>query len=267
MIGSRKWGLAPSPQWNSVPQEKRGWRRCLSPFSTQRACAELVYCVGMNYFAHALPFLDRPHFVAGTAVPDWLMVADRKVRVRSKHVEPFCDDADPVVAQTAAGIRRHLSDDARFHATRAFAETSLELTVRSRDALGGETGLRPAFLGHLLTEVLLDAALVAEAPGRLVEYYRALDGVDPGRVEAAVNRMAPRPTERLALFIELFRRERVLWDYLEDGRLMVRMNQVMRRVRLDDLPEEFAATLPDARKLVSERKGELLEEPRTCVTE
>ena len=32
----------------------------------------------MNYFAHALPFLDRPYFVAGTAVPDWLTVADRR---------------------------------------------------------------------------------------------------------------------------------------------------------------------------------------------
>ena len=79
----------------------------------------------MNYFAHALPFLDRPYFVAGTAVPDWLAVADRKVRLRSKHVEAFLDDADPYVAEVAAGILQHLRDDARFHATRAFAETSL----------------------------------------------------------------------------------------------------------------------------------------------
>ncbi len=71
--------------------------------------------------------------------------------------------------------------------------------------------------------------------------------------------MAARPTERLALFIELFRRERVLWDYLEDGKLMVRLDQVMRRVGLDDLPEDFAAILPAARELVAERKNALLE--------
>ena len=145
----------------------------------------------MNYFAHALPFLDRPYFVAGTAVPDWLAVADRKVRLRSKHAEAFLDDADPCVAEVAAGILQHLRDDAQFHATRAFAETSLELTARVRDALGGETGLRPAFLGHLLVELLLDAALVADDPGRLTAYYRVLDEVDAQRVEAAVNRMAP----------------------------------------------------------------------------
>ena len=213
----------------------------------------------MNYFAHALPFLDRPYFVAGTGVPDWLTVADRRVRIRSKHAEAFLNDADPCTAEVAAGALQHLRDDTRFHETRSFAETSLELTARVRDALGGETGLRPAFLGHLLTELLLDAALIADDPGRLTEYYQVLDQLDPQQIEAAVSRMAPRPTRQLALFVELFRRERVLWDYREDGRLMVRLGQIFRRVRLDPLPEHFAAILPAARMLVAERKRALLE--------
>ena len=125
--------------------------------------------------------------------------------------------------------------------------------------MSGETGLRPAFLGHLLVELLLDAALVADDPSRLTEYCRVLEEVDAPRVEAAVNRMAPRPTERLAVFIDLFRRERILWDYLEDGKLMVRLNQIMRRVGLEPLPGHFAAILPVARKLVTERKRLLLE--------
>ena len=218
----------------------------------------------MNYFAHALPFLNRPYFVAGTAVPDWLTVADRKVRLRSKHVEAFLEDADPCVAEVAGGILQHLRDDARFHATRAFAETSLELTVAVRDALAGETGLRPAFLGHLLVELLLDAALVADDPSRLTEYERVLEEVDARRVESAVNRMAPRPTERLATFIDLFRRERILWDYLDDGKLMVRLNQIMRRVGLPLLPPEFAAVLPSARALVARQQDELLAGSGDC---
>ena len=213
----------------------------------------------MNYFAHALPFLDRPYFVAGTGVPDWLTVADRRVRIRSKHAKAFLNDADPCTAEVAAGVLQHLRDDARFHETRAFAETSLELTARVRDALGGETGLRPAFLAHLLTELLLDAVLIADDPSRLTKYYQVLDQIDPQRIEAAVNRMAPRPTRRLAAFVELFRRERVLWDYQEDGKLMVRLGQILRRVRLSPLPDHFAALLPAARLLVAERKGALLE--------
>jgi hypothetical protein len=213
----------------------------------------------VNYFAHALPFLDRPYFVAGTAVPDWLTVADRQVRIRSKYAEAFLNDADPCLAELAAGVLQHLRDDARFHQTRAFAETLLELTVRVRDALGGESGLRPAFLGHLLTELLLDAALIADDPDRLSEYYRVLDRLDPRQIEAAVNRMALRPTRRLAPFIEIFCRERVLWDYLDDGKLVVRLGQVLRRVRLEPLPGNFAALLPAARKLLAEQKGALLE--------
>ena len=154
---------------------------------------------------------------------------------------------------------QHLRDDARFHESRAFAETSLELSVRVRDALGGETGLRPGLSRPLLVEVLLDAALIADHPERLTEYYRALETVDAQRVEAAVNLMAPRPTQRLAIFIGHFCRERILWNYLEDDKLMMRLNQVMRRVRLAPLPDEFAAVLPAARELVSGRKGELLE--------
>ena len=212
----------------------------------------------MNYFAHALPFLDRPCFVAGASVPDWLTVADRPLRLRSRHAEAFVDDADRCLAEVAAGVLQHLHDDARFHQTRAFAETSLELSVRVRDMLGDENGMRPAFLGHLLVELLLDAALIADDPAHLTEYYRLLDELDAGQIEAAVNRMAPRPTRRLAGFIELFRRERVLWDYLEDDTLMMRLGQVMRRVRLDPLPDRFAAVLPGARELVADRKEALL---------
>lgn len=213
----------------------------------------------MNYFAHALPFLDRPHFLVGTGVPDWLAVVDRRVRLRSRHAEAFLDDSDPDAAEVAAGVLQHLRDDAQFHASRAFAETSLALTVRVRDFFKGEAGMRPAFLGHLLVELLLDATLAADHPNELTEYYRVLGQVAPDRVEAAINRMAPCPTERLGVFIGLFLRERILWDYLEDEKLWIRLNQVMRRVRLDPLPRDFTALLPAARQLVTERKDALLE--------
>lgn len=213
----------------------------------------------MNYFAHALPFLDRPYFMVGTGIPDWLVVVDRPLRLRSKHAEPFLEDPDSSVASVAGGILQHLGDDARFHTSRAFVETSLSMTVMARDALEGDTGMRPAFLGHLLVEVLLDAALIADHPDRLTEYYRVLGEVAPERVEAAVNRMAPRPTQRLALFIELFLHERILWNYLEDDKLWMRLNQVMQRVKQPPLPDHFIALLPDARKLVTKQKDALLE--------
>ncbi|NLS93061.1 MAG: hypothetical protein GXX96_12975 [Planctomycetaceae bacterium] len=213
----------------------------------------------MNYFAHALPFLDNPYFATATGIPDWLTVVDRKVRIRRKHVAPFLDDDCPEIAAVAGGVLQHLRDDARFHETRAFAELSIELTVMARDELGADSGFRPAFLGHLLVELLLDAALIDAHPDRLDAYYEVLGQVDATVIEEAVNRMAPRRTERLAWMLERFRTTRVLSDYAEDGRLFVRLNQVMGRVGLNRLPETFCRILPEARRKVAFRREELLE--------
>ena len=213
----------------------------------------------MNYFAHALPFLNNAYLAAGSGVPDWLSAADRKVRVRMRHAEEFVDDPDPKIASIARGVRQHILDDSRFHGTRAFAELSLEFTATSRDVLDEDPGLRPSFLGHLLVEMLLDASLIAEEPGRLDQYYRLMDSVDPRLIEETVNRMASRTTEALALMISGFCRARILWDYLEDAKLFVRLNQVMRRVDLGRVPDHFQEILPEFRRKVDARKSELLD--------
>ena len=218
----------------------------------------------MNYFAHALPFLDQPYFVAGTAVPDWLSVVDRQVRVRRRHAEPLANSADtgdavdPAAAALARGLLQHFRDDLRFHETRAFAETTLALSAESRRLLGDEPGFRPSFLGHLLVEVLLDASLVAEHRQEVETYYGALGAVDALLVQGVVNRLAPRGTERLAPMIAAFCRERILGDYLDDRRLLLRLNQVMRRLKFAPLPEGFAGLLPWARRLIDGRRTDLL---------
>ena len=215
----------------------------------------------MNYLAHAIGLLNEPYVLAGAAVPDWLSVADRRVRVRTKHAAAFVDDQDVRLRDVARGIVRHHRDDSWFHETTAFSELSWRLTVLFRDALPGDEGFRPSFLGHIVVEMLLDAVLTAEHPGRLKAYYRALEEVDPSAVQAAVNRMAPRPTERLAELIPLFCREAFLWDYADDGKLWRRLNQVMCRVGLPALPEGIRDLLPEARSLVTSRAEELLAAP------
>ena len=212
----------------------------------------------MNYFAHGYAYVDDPWFLAGTAVPDWLNVSDRGVRVRPKHAAAFADDPDPRVSALARGIARHHQDDAWFHSTAAFADLSWRFTAQLRDLLGADEGLRPSFLGHVLVELLLDASLIAGEPERLDRYYEALSSVDAGFVEEAVNRMAPKRAVRLAVFLPLFVRERFLCDYAEDGKLCYRLNQVMRRVRLPPLPERLKEFLPAARRDVDACRQELL---------
>ena len=212
----------------------------------------------MNYLAHGRRFVEQPYFLAGTAVPDWLNVVDRKGRVRAKRALPMIDDADPQVAAVAQGIAQHHHDDDWFHRTRAFAELSLQFTVHIRDQLPRDNGLRPGFLGHILVELLLDAVLIEEDSGLLDAYYDAVGQVDPHVVGRAVNRMSTKTTDDLPRFIQLFIRERFLYDYAEDAKLVYRLNQVLRRVKLAALPEDFQRLLPSARREVFDRKRELI---------
>ena len=120
---------------------------------------------------------------------------------------------------------------------------------------------RPAFLGHILVEILLDAALIADDPGRLDAYYAAHDAVDGQWSRRPSTAWPGVPVDELARFVGLFSRERFLWDYLDDGKLLMRLNQVMRRVKLPALPAEFVRLLPAARQLVAERQAELISPP------
>jgi hypothetical protein len=216
----------------------------------------------MNYFAHAIRFLDRPYFVAGTAVPDWLSVVDRQVRLRGKQVEPFVMAGMSPQSEIAAGICQHLEDDRWFHQTRAFTEVTATLAVDFREGLPPDDTPRAGFLGHVVTELLIDAALIERHPGQIERYYETLSTVDPTVVQYAVNAMAKTPTQTLSLLIPRFLNERFLPDYLSDDRLLHRLNQVLRRVKLPSLPQEATVVLNRGRTLVRERLHELLPDER-----
>jgi hypothetical protein len=217
----------------------------------------------MNYFAHGRHYVADPYLLAGTAVPDWLNVVDRRIRARQKAALPLTRDDDPCVAAVARGVVQHHRDDDWFHQSRAFAELSWGFTRRVRDELPGDDGLRPSFLGHILVELLLDAVLIEEDPMRLDAYYQAMDRLDPTAVQMAVNRITQRPTDQLGRMIELFREVRFLPDYTDDDKLFFRLGQIMRRVRLSPLPNRIRAVFPWARDQVRQRRGELLQNERT----
>lgn len=212
----------------------------------------------MNYFAHGYRFVDDPYFAAGTALPDWLGVVDRRVRLRPQQAREAVQVAEPPVDAVVRGVLQHFHDDGWFHCTRAFAELNWQLTVLVRSALADDDSLRPSFLGHILIEILLDAQLIAEMPEALEAYYRAIGRVEGGAVRDAVLGITGTRLDEFGRWIGLFVRERFLCDYADDRRLLFRLNQVMRRVNLEELPPTMLDVLPAARDEVSRRRDELL---------
>lgn len=215
----------------------------------------------MNFFAHGRHFVRRPYFVAGTAIPDWMNVVNRRAKTRSKSALPLTEHDDPVIAEVARGVVQHHHDDRWFHATRAFQETSLGFTRHIREHFDPTESLLPMFLGHILVELLLDATLIQAEPWLLEEYYSALRQIDPEQTTDVVRQMTDKDVDLLIVVIRRFLAEPFLKDYLTDDTLFFRLNRIMHRVGLPEIPNDFVQWLPEARRIVIERQDELLTEP------
>lgn len=215
----------------------------------------------MNFLCHALPYLDDPLVAACTAVPDWLSVVDRKIRARERLAVAVLDSDDEAVRAVAEGILHHIRDDRWFHTTSAFVETNLELAVALRDRLPGDRGFRPMFVSHVVIEVLLDAFWIRDRPEIGRRYYETIDSLPTERIERCVNKITGRPTDRLAATIRRFAKARFLYDYLDHRQLLMRLNQVMHRVGLDELPHSVLPWLQHAEELVEFRRVRFLTRP------
>jgi hypothetical protein len=221
----------------------------------------------VNYLAHGYRFVAEPYFLAGTAVPDWLSVIDRRVRVRAPRVKERVAELaamdDPRAHSVAAGIERHLHDDEWFHASPHFHQLNVHFTSALRAHLPGDDSFRPAFLGHILVEILLDAVLAERDPNLLDRYYASLAQIDPELVQATVNSIAREATTLLVPFFPRFLAERFLYDYADDARLLRRLNQVMQRVRLEPLPPSVVDLLPSLRHTLRTAGNALLQPATT----
>lgn len=212
----------------------------------------------MNYFAHGMRFVDRPYFLVGTALPDLLSVVDRRIRLRAKNITPFLDHDSHIQSEVAQGIQQHLDDDHWFHSTQGFLEVSTDLSLLFRELFADDETARVGFLGHIVTELLLDRVLMDQNPGLLDQYYDAFEQIEPQQIEHATNRMATKETNQLQLWLGIFSKECFLRDYLDSQRMLVRLNQVMKRVKLQALPEETISILKTGRRIVEKRLDDLL---------
>ena len=215
----------------------------------------------VNYLAHAYRHLDRPYFVAGTALPDWMNVVDRKNRARRQRAEPIASHPDEAISEFAQGVIQHHHDDQWFHMGESFVQLSSQFAMDLRRVLGSELGHQSAFLGHISVELLLDAELIARDPQLLDRYYSVMSGLDPHTLQQAASLICPQPVTELVALVPRFIDERFLDDYAADESLWRRLNGVMRRVRLPPLPEAVIDWLASIRPVVRSHATSLLTPP------
>lgn len=218
----------------------------------------------MNFLCHALPTMNRsprtdvPVRAICTGMPDFLSVIDRRIRARGRAAEPFLDADDPVMRDVAAGIVSHIADDRWFHGGETFARMNLEFAVQLRDRLPGDAGFRPSFVGHILIEMLLDANYVIAQQQWVDRYYGLFEDAPLEKIEACVNTITGKPSAQIAETLRRFAKTKFLYDYADDAMLLMRLNQVMARVGLEQLPEAVQRWLPQARAEVLRNHERLL---------
>ncbi len=215
----------------------------------------------MNYLSHAYKHLDDPYFVAGTALPDWMNVIDRRNRARGQSARPWVDDRDLRLASFARGVLQHHHDDRWFHQTEAFSVLSAQFTRELRPMALDPSGHQAGFVGHIVVELLLDSVLSDDNPEYLIGYYGAIESLDLALLQSIANRICTKPFSGLEQLVPRFCRERFLDDYADNEKLWVRLNHVMHRVRLQALPRQLIDWLPTARDRVRQRAIDLLNEP------
>lgn len=196
-------------------------------------------------------------------MPDWLSVVDRRVRVRSQNAARLLKDSDERVVSLAKGIIRHHHDDRWFHQTVAFLQLSSQFAVELRELVRHIEGAQPGFVGHIVVELLMDANLIAQQPEQLDRYYEIMQNVDAGLIEKVVNRISRHPTDRLEILVPRFVAEKFLYDYGADDKLFRRLNHVMRRIQVPDLPTNVIPWLSTARVRVDQMMAELLDQEHT----
>ena len=209
----------------------------------------------MNYLAHSLPYVFddddlTPWRVAGTSLPDWLRVIDKRARLRPE-VLASAPRIDPRCVAMIEGAARHHDDDLRFHADDAFDALSHDVAgvIRARFP-----GLRASALGHVLVEMSLDAALLHHRPALLERFYGHVDALDDAVVAAFVREATGRPIALAELFLQRFRSSRFLAHYQTDAGLLQCLRGVWQRSGIGPLPDGLVDVVADTR----DRVGPLL---------
>ena len=109
--------------------------------------------------------------------------------------------------------------------------------------------------------MLIDAVLSERNPGAMDHYYEAAQSIDAADVEEQINGFGAKSTDRMQRFIKIYNDEQFLRDYEFDDRLLYRLNRVLQRVRLTQLPDAASIQVGTARGIVRDRCDDLLKQP------
>lgn len=201
----------------------------------------------MNFMSHGKDVLHDPWCLTGTQLPDLLRALERRLRLPHDAVRADLAREDGPRARLAAGVLRHVADDEWFHQSQPFIEICTSLTQLFRIHTPPTTRFRASFLAHILTEMMLDAWLMADEPDFADQYYAALATIDAASLGKFVAHWVPISPPDVTRTWERFVSTQFLRSYTTDDGVAERANGLFRRLGLPEIPAQVITTFPEAR--------------------
>lgn len=209
----------------------------------------------MNYLAHAVPFVFAVDDelaawrVAGTSLPDWLRVIDKKARLRPDVLDRAAAlfVGDNRKSALVEGARRHHDDDLRFHTLDEFEDLNHDVGAQLRARFPHS---RASTMAHVMVEMLLDACLIADRPTLLDRYYDAVGAIDDAVLAEFVVGATGRAADNVPYLLDRFRRSRFLASYATDEGLLDCLRGVWSRAGLGGVDDGVIDVVRDTRAAV-----------------
>jgi len=213
----------------------------------------------MNFLSHAFRFLENPEFALGTQIPDLMNVVDRKARPRRKLAEKWLKSSAKDHRQLVLGIVQHHIDDQDFHNNTLFHKLNTQLSEFFREQCPDPKGMRSWFSAHIVIEMLLDTAVSNWKPQLRDRLYDVFRNHKPETVGKVVSQIVGKPLPRFEKMYQMFLTERFLYDYDTDEGILMRLNQVVKRVGLEPFQCGGLQCMAHARQVVYDNWKPLLE--------
>ncbi len=175
-----------------------------------------------------------PAYVVGTALPDLLPLAERRVRFRPERLSAGTE----FEAALRGGVSAHLATDAAFHKTAAFAAAQATVGGLLADAAFEGMRVRRFFVAHVLTEMALDAALLRADPALAGRFYGAFALADLGAAARWAEAVTGRPLPGLVPVLTRFASSQYLREYARDDGVATGLSRLCRRAGQDTFEGE-----------------------------
>ena len=181
-------------------------------------------------------------YVLGTALPDLLPLAESRVRLRPAQIAA-AETRTAFEAALRAGVLMHLATDAAFHKTAAFALAQAEVSTLLAEVAFDGIRVRRFFVAHVLTELVLDAALLRTDPALTDRFYEAFADADFDAAMLWTEKVTARSLPHLPHVLERFAGSQYLRHYAEDDGVATGLSNLCRRAGQDTFEGDNFARL------------------------